>query len=72
MPDNSPSPHVSKLRAQVARRVQSYPNNHPKVTEVRQALAYAGLTEHAARVVADWPAPTEEQRASLATLLGGA
>ncbi|BCI54683.1 hypothetical protein NIIDNTM18_39610 [Mycolicibacterium litorale] len=66
------SPDVAKYRASVARRVQSYPADHPRVTEARQALAYAALTEHAARVVASWPSPTEEQRANLAALLRSA
>lgn len=75
MPDKAPSATVSRLRAQVARRTQSYPEDHSKVVEVRQALAYEVLREHAERVVADWPAPTSEQRATLSALLqtsGGA
>lgn len=65
----APSAPVAKLRAQVARRNQSYPSDHPRVVEVRQALDYQVLAEHAARVVATWPDPTEEQLRKVSALL---
>ena len=70
----APSATVAKLRASKARRLQSYPADHPKVEEVGQALDYEVLAEHAARVVANWPKPTEAQLARVAAILqaGGA
>jgi hypothetical protein len=65
----APSANVAKLRASKARRLQSYPVDHPKVREVGQALDYEMLAEHAARVVADWPQPTDEQLQRIASLL---
>jgi hypothetical protein len=64
-----PSTAVSKLRAQVARRTQSYPSDHPRVVEARQELDYTVLAEHAARVVANWPQPTPEQLQKVAAIL---
>lgn len=66
---STPSPAVAKLRAQVARRNQSYPSDHPCVVEARQALAYENLLEHATRVVESWPAPTDEQLQKISALL---
>ncbi len=63
------SPALAHHRAQVARRKQSYPDDHPKVVEAQYSLAYEGLAEHAARVVADWPAPTPEQLERIAAIL---
>ncbi|BBX00923.1 hypothetical protein MMOR_18590 [Mycolicibacterium moriokaense] len=68
----APSAPVAKLRASKARRLQSYPPDHPKVREVGQALAYEVLAEHAARVVADWPTPSAEQLAKVAAVLRNA
>jgi hypothetical protein len=58
-------------RASVARRKQSYPDGHPKVVEAKQNLDYARLADHAAKVIADWPAPTDEQLAKVAAILRG-
>lgn len=63
---------VAKLRASKARRLQSYPPDHPKVREVGQALDYEMLAEHAARVTATWPTPSDEQLAKVASVLFGA
>ncbi len=70
----APSATVAHLRASKARRLQSYPPDHPKVREVGQALDYAKLSEHAAKVVADWPDPPPEMLAEVAAILrcGGA
>jgi hypothetical protein len=70
----APSAEVAHHRASLARRKQSYPENHPKVVEARQNLAYAALAEHAARVVGDWPTPPPEMLARIAGILraGGA
>lgn len=65
------SPAIAHHRAKVARRKQSYPDDHPKVVEAQQALAYAGLAEHAAKVVADWPTPPAEVLDRIATILRG-
>jgi hypothetical protein len=65
----APSADMARIRASVARRTQSYPDDHPKVVEARQDLDYAMLAQHAARVVAAWPAPTEEQLAKVAAIL---
>lgn len=69
------SPAVAHKRAKVARRKQSYPDGHPKVAEAQQDLAYEGLAEHAAKVVADWPHPSHDQLTRIAGILragGGA
>ncbi|MGV0638245.1 hypothetical protein ABVK33_10030 [Mycobacterium kansasii] len=71
----APSAPVARLRAQKARRLQSYPPDHPKVREVGQALDYAMLTQHAAKVVETWPDPPPELLAEVAAILriaGGA
>lgn len=65
------SPAIAHHRAKVARRKQSYPEGHPKVVEAQQDLAYAGLTEHAAKVVADWPTPPTEVLDRIAAILRG-
>lgn len=66
------SPTKARYRAQVARRKQSYSDDHPKVIEAQQNLAYAGLAEHAAQVVADWPTPPGEILDQIAAILRGA
>jgi hypothetical protein len=68
----APSATVAKYRASKARRLQSYPADHPKVREVGQALDYEMLAEHAARVVTNWPRPSEEQLAKVAAILRSA
>jgi hypothetical protein len=65
----APSPALAHLRSCVARRTQSYPPDHPVVLEAKRDLAYEKLAEHAAKVVADWPEPTDEQLARIAALL---
>jgi hypothetical protein len=64
-----PSAAVAKLRASKARRLQSYPPEHPKVREVGRALDYEMLAEHAARVIADWPTPPPEVCDRIAAIL---
>lgn len=63
------SANVARLRASKARRLQSYPADHPKVREVGQALDYEVLAEHAVRVVSTWPSPSDEQLAKVASVL---
>ena len=65
----SPPPAVAHRRAQKARRLQSYPPDHPKVLEAGQALDYEMLAEHAARVVADWPTPPPDVVDRIAAIL---
>ena len=67
-----PSPTVAQLRASNARRLQSYPADHPKVREAGQALDYEVLAEHAARVVSTWPTPSEELLAKVTDVLRNA
>lgn len=69
------SARKAHYRAKFARRTQSYPADHPKVTEAQRDLAYVGLSEHAAEVVAAWPDPPTELLAEIAAILrcgGGA
>lgn len=63
------SPAKAHYRAKVARRKQSYPDDHPKVIEAQRDLAYAGLSEHAAKVVANWPDPPPDLLAEVAAIL---
>ncbi|BDB44549.1 MULTISPECIES: hypothetical protein [Mycobacterium] len=65
----APSAAVAKLRASKARRIQSYPPDHPKVREASAALEYELLIERAAKVVADWPTPPPEVRDRIAAIL---
>ena len=67
-----PSAAVAQLRASKARRLQSYPADHPKVREVGEALDYEMLAEHAARVVSTWPTPSEELLAKVTGVLRNA
>ena len=53
----------------MSRAEHVYPDDHPKVAEARQDLDYAVLAEHAARVVANWPAPTDDQLQRVAAIL---
>lgn len=62
-------PAVASCRGSVARRAQSYGDDHPRLIEARKALAYAKLAAQAARVVAAWPEPSEEQRNAVTQLL---
>jgi hypothetical protein len=50
------------------------PADDPELNEARQNLAYEQLASHAARVVAGWPQPTDEQVQRIAAILraGGA
>jgi hypothetical protein len=50
----APSATVAHLRASKARRLQSYPADHPKVREVGQALDYEMLAEHARMSRVSW------------------
>jgi len=65
------SPAVAHHRARVARRKQSYPDDHPKVVEAQRDLAYTALAEHAARVVSDWPAPSPDVLDRISVILWG-
>lgn len=64
-------PAVASRRGSVARLAQSLSDDHPRLIEARKALAYAKLAAQAARVVATWPEPTEEQRNAVTQLLQG-
>jgi hypothetical protein len=63
-----PAATVAALRAIKARRLQSYPADHPKVREVGEALDYE-MAEHAARVVSTWPMPSKELLAKVTDVL---
>lgn len=65
----APSAEVAKLRASLARRTQSYPPDHPKVVEARQALAAVGLEEHVRDILAKAPPLTEAQKEKISALL---
>jgi hypothetical protein len=60
---------VSRHRAQVARRSQSYPANHPRVVEAKRDLAEANARHYIESVLAQRPPLTDEQRNRLAELL---
>jgi hypothetical protein len=62
-------PAVAHFRSSVARRCQSYSDDHPKVSEARQALDYAKLADQAAKVIANWPDPTKDQLQKVAAIL---
>ena len=61
-------------RARIAALSRDRDPNDPDLRDAKQSFAYAGLAEHAARVVAGWPQPTPEQLARVAAILrsGGA
>ncbi|WP_162112694.1 hypothetical protein [Mycolicibacter kumamotonensis] len=60
---------VSRHRAQVARRSQSYPANHPRVVEAKRDLIEANARRYIKTVLAQRPPLTDEQRTRLAELL---
>jgi len=62
-------PSVAKHRAQVARRTQTCPPDHPSLVEARQNLKAARLEEHIRKLVDSAPPLTAEQRDRLAVLL---
>jgi hypothetical protein len=45
------------------------PSDDPDFIAAGHDLAYEGLAEHAARVVAQWPTPTNEQLQRVAAIL---
>ncbi len=68
------SPAVSHHRARVGALSRDRAPDDPDLLAARKDLAYAGLTEHAAKVVAGWPEPTDEHLQRIAGVLraGGA
>lgn len=65
-------PSVAKHRAQVARRSQSYPPDHPHLVEARRDLAAARAEDYIRKLVDTFPPLSDEQRDRLALLLRGA
>ena len=66
--DTVASPRRS-LAGRKAALSRSRRNDDPEYVAVSQGLAYEQLAEHAAKVVADWPDPTDEQLSRIAALL---
>ena len=58
-------------RAKVAALTRSRPATDPDLINARLDLRVARLAEHVARVVAEAPPLTADQRSRLAALLGG-
>jgi hypothetical protein len=69
MPADTVTSRRRSLAGRKAALSRSRPNNDPEFVAVSQGLAYEQLAEHAAKVVADWPAPTETQLAKVAAIL---
>lgn len=66
MPEN---PSVATARGRLAVNTRWHPNaDH---AELRRELAAAKLAEYVARVVAEAPPLTDEQKTRIASLLGG-
>lgn len=63
------SGEVSRRRAQVARRTQSYPADHPHLLDAKRDLAEAKIAAYVQRVLAAAPPLSDEQRTRLAELL---
>jgi hypothetical protein len=64
-----PSADAAHWRASKARRVQSYPPDHPKVVEADQNLAALRIEKYINTVLAEAPPLSDEQRTKLAELL---
>jgi hypothetical protein len=65
---------VAHRRAQVGaltRAVRAGERPPADLDNAKQDLAYIKLFEHAARVVSNWPAPTDEQLQKVAAILRG-
>jgi hypothetical protein len=65
----APSATVAKLRASLARRTQSYPPDHKQVVDARRDFAAAKIADYIAKVVAEAPPLTDEQRVRICALL---
>lgn len=63
------SPAAAKIRATIARKSQSCPPNDPELHALRRDLAVERLAEHAQRVLAGWPAPTDAQIENVVAIL---
>lgn len=61
--------HRRSLAGRKAALSRSRPNDDPEYVAVSEGLAYEGLAEHAARVVADWPTPPAEVCERIAAIL---
>jgi hypothetical protein len=58
-----------KARSKLANSHKFLGADHPDTHNARRDFEVAKLHEHAARVVAGWPPPTEEQLQHIAALL---
>jgi hypothetical protein len=58
-------------RAQLARKSQDHPANHPDLVDLRRELKAQRLEEHIAKVVDSAPPLTPEQRDRIAAILRG-
>ncbi len=61
----------TKARSDLANTIKADPTNVEAITEKRRQLKAARLADHIARVVAEAPPLTKEQRDKLALLLRG-
>jgi hypothetical protein len=65
---------LSQRRSLAGRKAalsRSRTEDDPEYRAVSEGLAYEGLAEHAARVVADWPTPPIEVRERISSILRG-
>jgi hypothetical protein len=71
MPADTLASSRRSLAGRKAALSRSRSNDDPEYVAVSEGLAYEGLAEHAARVVADWPTPPAEIRDRIAIILRG-
>jgi hypothetical protein len=56
-------------RARIAALSRDRDPDDPDLRDAKQSFAYAGLAEHAEKVVADWPTPPPEVLNRVAAIL---